>query len=187
MSPQETEETYDNLKECSDLASEEVIQSCPVVLEEDYTVQGDMYQQVRDVTMRSPIDPVFQEYTVTTTPGPCQEEITPDVHETQTGEFIVYQEQLAENQPQFYTETIVSGDSVTDAVMEVGGAEVRQVPVRIKNKRTVAAVSSEDKRLALSAMEELRARGATTDDLMCRLCDPARPFTAYSTLLTHYR
>ena len=54
--PQETEETYDNLKECSDLASEEVIQSCPVVLEEDYTVQGDtMYQQVRDdVTMRSP-------------------------------------------------------------------------------------------------------------------------------------
>ena len=64
---------------------------------------------------------------------------------------------------------------------------VKQVPVRIKNKRTVAAVSSEDKRLALNAMEELRSRGATTDDLMCRLCDPARPFTAYSTLLTHYR
>ena len=61
------------------------------------------------------------------------------------------------------------------------------MPVRIKNKRTVAAVSSEDKRLALNAMEELRSRGATTDDLMCRLCDPARPFTAYSTLLTHYR
>ena len=129
-----------------------------------------------------------------------------------------------------------------------------------QNKRTVAAVSSEDKRRALNAMEELRARGATTDDLMCRwlritfthlmletiqfvqfallylvswyykrhkkmlaflrqmfwhatiaykffecyvisnvfkskskpafslrLCDPARPFTAYSTLLTHYR
>ena len=61
------------------------------------------------------------------------------------------------------------------------------MPVRIKNMRTVAAVSSEDKRLALNAMEELRSRGATTDDLMCRLCDPARPFTAYSTLLTHYR
>ena len=37
-----------------------------------------------------------------------------------------------------------------------------------QNKRTVAAVSSEDKRRALNAMEELRARGATTDDLMCR-------------------
>ena len=35
---------------------------------------------------------------------------------------------------------------------------VKQVPVRIKNKRTVAAVSSEDKRLALNAMEELRRR-----------------------------
>ena len=47
MCHQETDETYDNLKECSDLASVEVIQSCPVVLEEDYTMQGDtMYQQV---------------------------------------------------------------------------------------------------------------------------------------------
>ena len=150
-------------------------------------MQGDtMYQQVREnKTMRSTNNKQCQEYTVTTTPA--QEEITPDVPETQTGEFIVYQEQVGDTQPQFYTETIVSGDTVTGAVMEVGGAEMRQVPVRIKNKRTVAAVSSEDKRLALSAMEELRARGATTDDLMCRLCDPARPFTAYSTLLTHYR
>jgi hypothetical protein len=68
---------------------------------------------------------------------------------------------------------------------QVGEAD--KPAVRIKNKRTVAAVSSEDKRRALTSMEELRARGATTDDLMCRLCDPARPFTAYSTLLTHYR
>merc|ERR1719400_1570237 len=66
-------------------------------------------------------------------------------------------------------------------------AQAEKPAVRIKNKRTVAAVSSEYKRRALNAMEELRARGATTDDLMCRLCDPARPFTAYSTLLTHYR
>ena len=134
-------------------------------------------------------NPQCQEYEVTTTPAPCHEEITPDVPEAQTGEFIVYQEQVGDTQPQFYTETIVSGDTVVPggAMMEMGGTEVRQVPIRIKNKRTVAAVSSEDKRLALSAMEELRARGATTDDLMCRLCDPARPFTAYSTLLTHYR
>ena len=125
---------------------------------------------------------------MTTTPAPDQEEMTPVPEpETETGEFLVYQEQLGDSQPQFYTETIVTGDPDTGATVEVAGAEVRQVPVRIKNKRTVAAVSSEDKRLALSAMEELRARGATTDDLICRLCDPARPFTAYSTLLTHYR
>ena len=44
---QETDETYDNIKDCSDLASVEVIQSCPVVLEEEYTMQQDsMFQQV---------------------------------------------------------------------------------------------------------------------------------------------
>ena len=43
-----------------------------------------------------------------------------------------------------------------------------------QNKRTVAAVSSEDKRRALTAMEELRARGATTDDLMCRCVKPVK-------------
>ena len=58
---------------------------------------------------------------------------------------------------------------------------------RSKNKRTVAAVSAADRSAALTAMEELRCRGATTDDLVCRLCVPPRPFTAYSTLLTHYR
>lgn len=58
---------------------------------------------------------------------------------------------------------------------------------KIKNKRTVAAVSPEDKMAALAAMDELRAKGATTEDLVCRLCVPPRPFTAYSTLLTHYR
>ena len=95
---------------------------------------------------------------------------------------LLYQDQ--EPAEQFYTETIVTDSGLAGpSALE----EVKQPPVRIKNKRTVAAVSSEDKRLALSAMEELRARGATTDDLMCRLCDPARPFTAYSTLLTHYR
>jgi len=108
---------------------------------------------------------------------------------------IIYQDQGVEEQ--YYTETIVT-DVVTAedfyATKEVGHKEVYETqPVkpppqpRIKNKRTVAAVSSEDKRLALQAMEELRSRGATTDDLVCRLCDPPRPFTAYSTLLTHYR
>ncbi len=58
---------------------------------------------------------------------------------------------------------------------------------RGKNKRTVAAVSPADRTAALTAMEELRGRGATTEDLVCRLCGPPRPFTAYSTLLTHYR
>lgn len=96
---------------------------------------------------------------------------------------ILYQEQMEEPAEHFYTETIVTDSGLAAPSLE----EVKQPPVRIKNKRTVAAVSSEDKRLALNAMEELRSRGATTDDLICRLCSPARPFTAYSTLLTHYR
>lgn len=58
---------------------------------------------------------------------------------------------------------------------------------KVKNKMTVAAVCAEDKAAALQAMEELRGKGATTKDLICRLCDPPRSFTAYSTLLTHYR
>ena len=86
---------------------------------------------------------------------------------------------------QFYSETVDTGH-LDPLVVEVTTEQPKPMP-RIKNKRTVAAVSNEDKRLALNAMEELRSRGATTDDLMCRLCDPARPFTAYSTLLTHYR
>jgi len=77
----------------------------------------------------------------------------------------------------------------------VGGHE-KQKPVRktkdsdgarVKNKKTLAAVSREDKLKALNAMDQLRARGATTEDLKCRLCTPPRPFTAYSTLLTHYK
>ena len=103
------------------------------------------------------------------------------------GEFttILYQEQVEDPGNPFYTETIVTGSLMCGP--RGAQEEVKEPPLRIKNKRTVAAVSSEDKRLALNAMEELRSRGATTDDLICRLCDPARPFTAYSTLLTHYR
>ena len=45
--PQENDETYDHIKETSDLTSAEAIQSCPVMLEEDYnTEQGALYQQV---------------------------------------------------------------------------------------------------------------------------------------------
>ena len=44
---QEHDETYDHIKESSDLTSAEAIQSCPVMLEEDYnTQQGGLYQQV---------------------------------------------------------------------------------------------------------------------------------------------
>lgn len=68
-----------------------------------------------------------------------------------------------------------------------GGGGHHEKLFRGKNKRTVAAVSAADRSAALTAMEELRGRGATTEDLVCRLCLPPRPFTAYSTLLTHYR
>ena len=42
---QETDETYDNIKETSQLV--EAIETCPVMLEEDFQFQHqDMYQQV---------------------------------------------------------------------------------------------------------------------------------------------
>lgn len=40
---------------------------------------------------------------------------------------------------------------------------------------------------ALVEIKELQARGAATDNLTCRLCQPARKFTAYTTLLNHLR
>ena len=44
---QENDETYDHIKESSDLANAEAIKTCPVVLEEDYNYeQGALYQQV---------------------------------------------------------------------------------------------------------------------------------------------
>ena len=46
---QENDETYDHIKETSDLANAEAmaIKTCPVVLEEDYNYeQGGLYQQV---------------------------------------------------------------------------------------------------------------------------------------------
>jgi len=170
---QENDETYDHIKETSDLASAEAIQSCPVVLEEDYNSQGALYQQTFVVQ-------TDLEATATVT-----EEISLE-QGREGGELttILYQEQLDQAQDPFYTETIMADCGMPG---QAGLEEIKQPPVRIKNKRTVAAVSSEDKRLALNAMEELRSRGATTDDLICRLCSPARPFTAYSTLLTHYR
>jgi hypothetical protein len=48
-------------------------------------------------------------------------------------------------------------------------------------------VSEAVKDQALAAIQDLQARGAATDELTCRICDPAKSFTAYTTLLTHLR
>jgi len=190
---QENDETYENIKEVSDLANADVIQSCPVVLEEDYNMnQEPTYQQefIIDTTPESVecIEVVTQpheaevphEFEETQFDEPPAQQI--HIPEPVVGDYEVYQDPLGDAET-YYTETVEAGHTV----VEVQSEPIKPVPVRIKNKRTVAAVSNEDKRLALNAMEELRSRGATTDDLMCRLCDPPRPFTAYSTLLTHYR
>ena len=70
------------------------------------------------------------------------------------GEFttILYQEQVEDPGNPFYTETIVTGSLMCGP--RGAQEEVKDPPLRIKNKRTVAAVSSEDKRLALNAMED---------------------------------
>ena len=174
-STQEDDETYDQIKETSDLASVEAIQSCPVIMEEEYTYD-ESYQQEYVIENEETTKAVEE------IPLPEKKEPSPEYTT------IVYQEQLDDPSEQYYTETIVT-DVVSAEEFYGQNQEYSEgkPPVRIKNKRTVAAVSSEDKRLALNAMDELRSRGATTDDLMCRLCDPPRPFTAYSTLLTHYR
>jgi hypothetical protein len=48
-------------------------------------------------------------------------------------------------------------------------------------------VSEAVKDQALACIQELQARGATTDELTCKICDPAKSFTAYTTLLSHLR
>jgi len=174
-STQEDDETYDQIKETSDLASVEAIESCPVIMEEEYAYE----------------EAYHQEYVIENDETPkTVEVITPPEKKEPSPEYttIVYQEQVDDPSEQYYTETIVTDVvSAEEFYGQNHDYSEGKPPVRIKNKRTVAAVSSEDKRLALNAMDELRSRGATTDDLMCRLCDPPRPFTAYSTLLTHYR
>jgi hypothetical protein len=40
---------------------------------------------------------------------------------------------------------------------------------------------------ALASIQELQAKGACTDDLSCRICEPPKSFTAYTTLLSHLR
>lgn len=174
-STQEDDETYDQIKETSDLASVEAIQSCPVIMEEEYSYE-EAYQQEYVIENEETTKAVEE------IPPPEKKEPSPEYTT------IVYQEQVDDPSEQYYTETIVTDVvSAEEFYGQNHDYSEGKPPVRIKNKRTVAAVSSEDKRLALNAMDELRSRGATTDDLMCRLCDPPRPFTAYSTLLTHYR
>ena len=48
-------------------------------------------------------------------------------------------------------------------------------------------VSEAVKNQALAAIQDLQARGITTNMLTCSICDPAKTFTAYTTLLTHLR
>ena len=40
---------------------------------------------------------------------------------------------------------------------------------------------------ALQAIRQLQAKGATTEDLSCHICQPSKCFTAYTTLLSHLR
>ena len=170
---QETDETYDNIKETSHLATVEAIQTCPVMLEEDFQFQQqDMYQQVGQgacpfclaefyllhlnntflfdsLTVVWYLDwfiilNTFQELVIQTTSGvedaietveavQTIEEV-PEQQPEQT-EFIVYQEDIGGTE-QYYTETIVSDNTIIET-----GNYIKQPVPRIKNKRTVAAVS----------------------------------------------
>ena len=47
--------------------------------------------------------------------------------------------------------------------------------------------ADKEKYEALQAIRELQAKGATTEDLSCHICQPSKCFTAYTTLLSHLR
>ena len=66
-------------------------------------------------------------------------------------------------------------------------AELKQrkkADMRMRHKKTLAEVSCKDKQMAEKAIEELQG---TSADLTCCLCDPAKTFTAYTSLLYHHR
>ncbi len=75
---------------------------------------------------------------------------------------------------------------VTKASVEVKKV-APQKPKLPPPQKEVEEVSEAIKEQALACIAELQAKGATSDDLTCRICDPAKSFTAYTTLLSHLR
>merc|ERR1712079_750429 len=57
---------------------------------------------------------------------------------------------------------------------------------RVESKK-VPDQTDKEKSEALQAIRELQAKGATTEDLSCHICQPSKCFTAYTTLLSHLR
>ena len=56
------------------------------------------------------------------------------------------------------------------------------------NKKQLSEQAQEqEKAEALLAIRQLQAKGATTEDLCCHICQPPKCFTAYTTLLSHLR
>ena len=55
--------------------------------------------------------------------------------------------------------------------------EVKQMSEQAENEKCEA----------LQAIRQLQAKGATTEDLSCHICQPSKCFTAYTTLLSHLR
>ena len=79
----------------------------------------------------------------------------------------------------FITRALLMQHSHDDHMIEVDkpNPDIKREPTSFRS-RTNVKVSSEDKQLAERAIEDLQARGASTDDLTCCLCDPEKIFTA---------
>ena len=56
-----------------------------------------------------------------------------------------------------------------------------------KESKKIPEQADKEKSEALQAIRELQAKGATTEDLSCHICQPSKCFTAYTTLLSHLR
>ena len=68
------------------------------------------------------------------------------------------------------------------------GVEVKKIVSKIVSlPKEAEEVSEAVKEQALACIQDLQAKGATTDELTCKICDPPKSFTAYTTLLSHLR
>ena len=74
----------------------------------------------------------------------------------------------------------------TRAKASTRSASASGFTTRVESKK-VPEQADNEKSEALQAIRELQAKGATTEDLSCHICQPSKCFTAYTTLLSHLR
>ena len=91
-----------------------------------------------------------------------------------------------------------ASNSVPISPITIAGVPIARTRARIRpasasghsgriESRHVSDHMDKEKSEALQAIRDLQAKGATTEDLSCHICQPSKCFTAYTTLLSHLR